>query len=104
MYNEIIKLCKTTLEVDEYGNELETKPTKREVFAQIRSIRMSEFYAAATADMSPSCVAVLADYRDYEDEEVVLWNDEKYRVLRTYRKGKQLELTLSKKLKDVKNE
>lgn len=104
MYNEIIKLCQTTLAVDECGNEFETKPTMREVFAQIRSIRMREFYAAATADMSPSCVAVLSDYRDYEDEEIVFWNDEKYRVLRTYRKGKQLELTLSKKLKDVKNE
>ena len=36
---------------------------------------------------------MLADYLDYDGEVLIQYNDELYRVVRTYRTGQELELT-----------
>ena len=101
MYNEVIKLVKEHAgEVDEYGNDSPTY-TYREVFAEVRSIGMREFYNAAQTDYKPECTAVLADYRDYNGEAIVMMADVPYHVIRTYREGKQLELTLERRIGDL---
>lgn len=101
MYNEVIKLLKEKpTELDKYGNDA-PKHTAREVFADVRSIGMREFYSAAQTDYKPECTAVLADYRDYDGEPVVMWEDVPYHVIRTYREGKQLELTLERRIGDL---
>ena len=100
MYNDLVILVSQTEKVDKYGNEIPTY-TKRAVFADVRSIGMREFYSAAQTDYKPECTAILADYRDYENEKIVLWNDEPYHVIRTYRNGKQLELTLETRIGDI---
>lgn len=74
----------------EYGKD----DVKREVFCGVLSIGMKEFYAASTTDFHPELKLVLADYLDYNDETLVDYNGKRYRVLRTYRKGQELELTL----------
>lgn len=101
MYNDLITLCDIELKEDKYGNEIEHEKNKKDVFAKIRSIRMSEFYAAANAGLQPSLEAIIGDYRDYSGEKIVKHDGETYRVLRTYRVGRQLEITLSHKLKDA---
>lgn len=97
MYNEVIKLARSTSETDESGNEVYST---REVMASVRSIGMREFYEAATSDFKPDCKAILADYRDFEGERILVWNQEVYRIIRTYRNGRQLELTLEHKIGD----
>ena len=82
---EVVTLLKR-----EYGKA----DIKREVFCGCRSIGMREFYAASTTDFHPELTLVLADYLDYENETLVDYNGKRYRVLRTYRKGLELELTL----------
>ncbi len=69
---------------------------RREVFCGFRSIGMKEFYAASTTDFRPELRLVLADYLDYDDETLVEYNGQLYRVLRTYRTGQELELTLER--------
>lgn len=70
--------------------------TRREVFCGIRSIGMKEFYSAHGTDYRPELKLILADYLDYEDETLALYNGELYRILRTYRVGQELELTLER--------
>ncbi len=74
----------------EYGKE----DVKREVFCGFRSIGMREFYAASTTDFHPELKLALADYLDYNGETLVDYDGQRYRVIRTFRNGQELELTL----------
>lgn len=76
----------------EYGKE----DIKREVLCSFRSIGMTEFYAASSTDFRPELKLVLADYLDYEGETLVDFEGQRYRVLRTYRAGLELEITLER--------
>lgn len=69
---------------------------KREVFCQARSVGMKEFYAASSTDFHPELKLVLADYLDYDGETLADFDGQRYRILRTYRTGQELELTLEK--------
>lgn len=85
--NEVAALIKR-----EYGKD----DVKREVLCGFYSIGMREFYAASTTDFHPELKLILADYLDYNDETLVDYNGQRYRVLKTYRNGQQLELTLER--------
>jgi hypothetical protein len=70
--------------------------TKREVLCGVRSIGMKEFYSAHSTDFRPELKLVLADYLDYDDETLAVYGGVLYRILRTYRAGQELELTLER--------
>lgn len=76
------------------------EPVKRDVFAELRSVGYSEYYAAKSAGIEPSIVFVLADYLEYDNEKIVLFNDEQYRVIRTYTNGQTIELTCERATND----
>lgn len=67
--------------------------TKRDVFCGVRSVGMKEFYASYSTDYHPEIKFVLADYLDYDNEKLADYNGQRYRILRTYRTGQELELT-----------
>lgn len=75
-----------------YGAE----DVQREVFCRFGSIGMREFYAASATDFHPELKLILFDYLDYEGENLVDYDGKRYRILRTYRTGQELELTLEK--------
>lgn len=81
-----------TLIKREYGKD----DVLREVFCGVRSIGMKEFYSANSTDYRPELKLVLADYLDYNDERLADYNGQRYRILRTYRAGQELELTLER--------
>lgn len=68
----------------------------RELLCGLRSISRSEFYQAAATDYRPELVFILADYLDYNGETLALYEGQHYRVIKTYRNGQELELTVSK--------
>ena len=68
----------------------------RELLCGLRSISRSEFYQAAATDYRPELVFILADYLDYNGETLVRYEGQYYRVIKTYRHGLELELTVSK--------
>ena len=90
--NEILSLIQQTPSVDAYGDQVLTETT-RDVFCGLRSIGQKEFYQAHAVGLQPELKFVLADYLDYNDEPLVAYNGQRYRVLRTYRTGQELELT-----------
>lgn len=84
--NELITLIKRKPGTNEI--------TKRDVLGGLRSIGQTEFYQANAQDIHPEAKYVLADYLDYDGETLLDHNGERYHVLRTYRVGQELELTV----------
>lgn len=66
-----------------------------EVFAKQNSIGMAEFYQAAATDYRPEIKFTLADYYDYNGETFAKYEGQLYRIMRTYRAGQEIELTLT---------
>lgn len=91
--NDVITLIQQNRSVDDYGDPVITETT-RDVFAKLGSIGQKEFYQAHAVGLQPEIKFVLADYLDYDGEELVQHDGQRYRVLRTYRKGQELELTV----------
>lgn len=98
--NEVISLIQQTHDVDDYGDPVITE-TSREVFAKLGSIGQKEFYQAHAVGLQPEVKFILADYLDYDGEDQVEHNGVRYRVLRTYRKGQELELTVYREVNPI---
>ena len=73
-----------------------TGATRKEVFCTLKSIGASEFYQAQATDLKPELKFVLEDFLDYDGEVHVEHEGTLYRVIRTYRAGLQLELTVTR--------
>lgn len=69
--------------------------TKRDVFCKVASIGQAEFYQSYAVDVHPEAKFILADYLDYNGEILADYNGKRYTILRTYRTGQELELTVA---------
>ena len=88
---EVLTLVRFDTTSDEYGDPVITE-IHRDVFAEQMSIGQKEFYQAHAVGLLPEVKFKLADYLDYENEPCVDHTGQRYRVLRTYRTGQELEL------------
>jgi hypothetical protein len=70
--------------------------SRREVLCVLRSVGHAEFYEAQSTDYRPELKFVLDDYLDYEGETLVKHDGTLYRVIRTYRAGQALEITVGR--------
>ena len=70
--------------------------TRREVLCGLRSVGHAEFYEAHATEYHPELKFVLEDYLDYEGETLVKYGPDLYRVIRTYRAGQELEITVGR--------
>ena len=68
----------------------------REVFCRMASIGQREYYEAQAVDVYPECKFIRADYLDYDNERLCEYDGQRYRVLRTYRAGQELELVVTR--------
>lgn len=91
--NSILTLIRQIQSADEYGDPA-VQETSRQVFCKVGSIGQKEFYQAHAVGLQPEIKFILADHLDYDGEALVEYNGTRYRVLRTYRAGQQLELTV----------
>lgn len=73
-------------------------PTETEVFAEIRSVKMNEFYTALNDGIQPQFIFVLTDYSDYDDQKLIRYDGELYDVVRTYTpvNGQTIQITVKK--------
>ena len=88
---EVITLIRLDTAPDEYGDPVITE-TRRDVFAEQMSIGQKEFYQAHAVGLQPEVKFRLTDYLDYENEPCVDYAGQRYRVLRTFRTGQELEI------------
>lgn len=91
--SEVLTLVKRTYDDD--GCSL-LESTRREVFFRLASVGQTEFYQAQATDLRPELKFVLEDYLDYEGEFLCIYNGVWYRVIRTYRKGQELEIVVQR--------
>lgn len=84
---------------DAYGDRVFEEYT-RDVFCEVASVGQKEFYQAHAVGLQPEIKFILADYLDYNGEMYVSYNGTRYKVLRTYRKGQELEITV---IREVNN-
>lgn len=98
MWNEVCYLGRLTVgdKTNEVGDKIKTITYDREVYCNEKSVKASEFYQAQAAGMKPEVVLEVM-LIDYSKEKFVLYDDEEYTVLRTYKKSKEkIELTLTR--------
>ena len=95
MFNDVVKIAKAKIVSDEIGNQEKVVDWEnaKEVFCQVSSISRSEFYSAAQAGFQPTLKIKMADYYDYDDEDMLFYNGREYRIIRTYVAGTAIELT-----------
>ena len=58
--------------------------TTRTVMCEVSSVRRSEYYTALNAGFQPEYVFTLALAEDYQNERLVMFHGQKFRVVRTY--------------------
>jgi len=65
----------------------------REVFAEIQSITMNEFYSAASVGMTPNAKAIVWAF-EYHGEQILEIGGQRYKVYRTYQvpTGNKMEI------------
>jgi hypothetical protein len=80
--NEVLKLIKGE--------------ASRTVFCRVASIGQKEFYEASACDFYPELKFILADYLEYNSEQMVEYNGQMYNVLRTFRAGQELEIVVTR--------
>lgn len=91
LFRDVIELISTTPGEDEIGNPIRI-PTPREVYANMKSIRQSEFYQAAATGLKPELMFEIRSV-DYQGEKEMSYNEKKYSIIRTYDKnGEIIEL------------
>ncbi|GJM84319.1 hypothetical protein HMSSN139_68150 [Paenibacillus sp. HMSSN-139] len=95
LWRDVIDLIPVTVVRNGYGEEVEQDGTPRQVFANKKSVRQSEFYQAMAAGMKPEIVFEVM-VGDYADEPKVKHNGKYYRLIRTYSaNGERIELVCS---------
>lgn len=100
MFNEVITLVNENKQVNEYGDLVITE-TERTIFADLKSVTQTEFYQAQAVGIKAEIKFVIADFLDYRNEQKIKYtpynaSEELFTVVRTYRKGNQLEIICRK--------
>jgi len=94
MWREVVKLLTIVIETNEYNEQIETY-VEREVFANKKSIRQTEFYQALAAGMKPELMFEIRSI-DYNGEIRLKYADKIYDITRTFdRSGEVVELICS---------
>ena len=91
MYNDVIYLQTIKRTTNNVGDLIE-QPERVMRFAGIKSIGQAEFYQAQAQGLKPEIKFVLADFLDYDNQEEVIYNNFRYKVLRTFRTGNEIEI------------
>ncbi|MBD0381288.1 phage head closure protein [Paenibacillus sedimenti] len=96
MWRDVIYLLTATKTKNGYGEEVEGDPVRREVFANKKSVRQSEFYQALAVGMKPELVFEIQAI-EYKGELKADFEGTVYHIIRTFsNNGETLELILSR--------
>lgn len=107
MYNEIINFCdyESSDKKDKYGDWIQERVLSEPVFAKKKSISQTEFYQAQTNGMKPEIKFVIADYLDYNNQQFLIHENVRYKVLKTYQtETNELEITCYGGVRDASTE
>lgn len=92
MWVDVLELGNMT-ETMEHGEPIQTIEW-REVFANKKSVRQSEFYQAAVVGLRPELIFEVRSM-EFSNDEKVRYGNKEYSIIRTYDKGEVTELTVT---------
>lgn len=92
MWKDVIELG-NLVEVIEHGEPIQAMEY-REVYANKKSVRQSEFYQAANVGLKPELLFEVNSF-EFDNDERVRYNNKVYSIIRTYDKGEITELTVT---------
>ena len=84
-----------------HGVYEEVNETERMVFVTILSVGMTETYTAMSAGLAPDWRFVIREAADYQGEKKCRFRGVMYDIVRTYQKGRSVELTVQRSNADV---
>lgn len=90
MFKDIISLISIVNTVDEGGDTVQVE-TPRQVYANKKSIKQSEYYQALTVGLKPEVTFVIYSF-EYSNERKLTYNTKPYNIIRTFEKGDFIEL------------
>lgn len=94
--SDVIYLIDYRYKSDSIGQRIPCE-VKRELFCNIQSIGMSEFFEAGKIGLTPELKATILSF-EYQGEEVAEYRGRKYTIYRTYQgRNDAMELYLSRK-------
>lgn len=99
-WRDTVTLEAVTHDMDEEGYPKETV-TETEVFADIQSVRRSEFYAAKQIGITLE-IAVKLRAADYDGQERLVWNGKRYAVERAYTEAREMYELECSEFREVK--
>ena len=89
MWKDVVTLHTKTVAYDDLNRPYDVL-TDRVVYAGVKSVRFSEFYQAQASGLKPE---VMISVKDYQGEEHLTHNGNKYRVIRVFERGDITDLT-----------
>lgn len=92
-YDSEITLVSLKIARNAEGIDAETENARAVVYAQLDAVGYREFYVAQQAGITPEITATIFD-ADYDRQRVAIVDGVRYRVVRTYKRGDKVELTL----------
>lgn len=94
LFRDVVDLTTVTSSENDIGDPVQSE-TSRQVFANKKSIRQSEFYQAAATGLKPELMFEIRNV-DYAGEPKLLHEGKIYNIIRTYSKNDEiLELICS---------
>lgn len=97
MFKDIVTLIKTTKQSDGAGGYEHVLESEKVVFANKKSVKQTEFYLAAQADLQVESIFRIS-LLDYDDERILKHNEKFYSVIRTFEMGDFIELTCQRRI------
>lgn len=91
LFRDVVELVDITYTTNDIGDAIQQE-TKRQVFANKKSIRQSEFYQAQATGLRPELMFEIRT-EEYQGEPSLEYEGKQYNILRTYDKnGEIIEL------------
>lgn len=88
-------MLKSTITINDVGDKVETLE-RYDVLARYNSVGMKETYTAMSLGLKPEISFTIADYYDYDGQDSLEYQGERYRIIRTYRKAtNELEIVVT---------
>lgn len=84
LFRDVIDLVSVTTTTNDMGDIIDVE-TKRQVFADKKSVRQNEFYQAAATGLKPELMFVIRTV-EYKQERKLEFNLKTYSIIRTYEK------------------
>ena len=91
LFRDVLTLLGRQLVQDPVSGQMKEVETEREVFANRKSVRQSEWYAAALAGLRPEIMFEVRSF-EYQDERALRYQGRRYDIIRTYDRGEMTEL------------